>query len=253
MKRILLVCSVFFLRSSVMADVSDSGNLVIGNQGVIQGTMTVQGNAFSVGGSTFSVAGGSITLGGRLNLGADGIKWPNGTVTTSTSDFGGGGNSNLSSTQSWSGAQTFLSTSIFPGPLSMGPDTGITVKSGYIAVQALSVDGASQSSGCVVMLGLGSSGAGGYLTATSTTTDSVNGVRGVLAEDCPANTVCRVKVAGLVRHKCNNGLTVGFTMGTSSTRCNASHRGQIDFAGSGRYLETGSTGWCTTMLGWGGP
>ncbi len=70
------------------ADVSDSGNLTIGGQGVIQGTMTVQGAGFSVGGTTFSVAGGSITLGGRLNAAAAGIKWADGTTSTTASAGG---------------------------------------------------------------------------------------------------------------------------------------------------------------------
>lgn len=90
---------------SAYADVSDSGNLTIAGNGVIQGTMTVQGSAFSVGGATFSVASGSITLGGRLNASATGIKWADG--TTSTTATGGGGNVVLNATQTFTGANTF--------------------------------------------------------------------------------------------------------------------------------------------------
>lgn len=69
----------------VRADVVDSGNLQIGGQGVFGGSVTVQGSAFSVGGATFSVAGGSVTLGGRLNAAAAGIKWADGTTSTTAS------------------------------------------------------------------------------------------------------------------------------------------------------------------------
>lgn len=91
------------------ADIVDSGNLIIGGQGVIGGTMTVQGNAFSVGGSTFSVAGGSVTLGGRLNAAASGIKWADGTTTTT------GGNAVLSATQTFSGVNTFAGKVVLDG------------------------------------------------------------------------------------------------------------------------------------------
>jgi hypothetical protein len=83
-KKILLALALGLAAASSRADVSDSGNLTIGGQGVIQGTMTVQGTGFSVGGTTFAVAGGSVTLGGRLNVSAAGIKWADGTVSVSS-------------------------------------------------------------------------------------------------------------------------------------------------------------------------
>lgn len=82
MTKEILLLIVLSIAAPVHADISDSGNLTIGGQGVIVGTMTVQGNAFSVAGATFSVAGGSITLGGRLNAAAAGIKWADGTTST---------------------------------------------------------------------------------------------------------------------------------------------------------------------------
>lgn len=82
----------------VRADISDSGNLTIGGQGIIQGTMTVQGSGFSVGGTTFTVAGGSVTLGGRLNAAAAGIKWADGTTSTTAASGGGGGVATSSAT-----------------------------------------------------------------------------------------------------------------------------------------------------------
>lgn len=106
-----LLLALMCLASAAHADVSDSGNLSIGGQGVIAGTMTVQGNAFSVGGTTFSVAGGSITLGGRLNAAAAGIKWADGTISTTAASGGGaGGDALLSTTQTFTGANTYASS-----------------------------------------------------------------------------------------------------------------------------------------------
>src|SRR3569832_2325574 len=58
------------LISSARADVSDSGNLSIGGNGVIVGSMTVQGSGFSVGGSSFALAGGSATIAYQLQAGS---------------------------------------------------------------------------------------------------------------------------------------------------------------------------------------
>lgn len=92
------------------ADISDSGNLTIGGQGVIVGTMTVQGNAFSVGGSTFSVLSGTVNVGGLLKVSATGIQWNDGTTSTSSSSGAGVGNVVLTATQTFTGANTFAST-----------------------------------------------------------------------------------------------------------------------------------------------
>lgn len=114
MRTIYLLAVLLGLAGAAQADVSDSGNLTIGGQGVIAGSMTVQGSAFSVGGTTFSVAGGSVTLGGILNVAAAGIKWADGTTST-TSASGAGGCSNLSacltdSTSSVSGISSYTFT-----------------------------------------------------------------------------------------------------------------------------------------------
>lgn len=77
------------LAVSARADVSDSGNLTIGGNGVIQGTVTVQGNAFSVGGSTFSVSGGTVQVGGLLRVSASGLQWNDGSVSTTAANGGG--------------------------------------------------------------------------------------------------------------------------------------------------------------------
>lgn len=127
MAKFVLPLLTLVLAVSARADVSDSGNLTIGGQGVIQGTMTVQGSAFSVGGATFSVAGGSITMGGRLNAAAAGIKWADGTTSTTSSSGAGAGNAVLSATQAWSGANAFTSQLAMQAgsTLSAGPSISV--------------------------------------------------------------------------------------------------------------------------------
>jgi hypothetical protein len=78
-----LICALLLSTGRAWADLSDSGNLVIG------GTATIQGSAFSVGGATLSVSGGIISLGGQLNMAAGGVRWADGTVTTSSSASSG--------------------------------------------------------------------------------------------------------------------------------------------------------------------
>lgn len=96
MIRALVMMVLILAAALARADISDSGNLTIGGTGVIQGTMTVQGSAFGVGGATFTVAGGSVTLGGRLNVAAAGIKWADGTTSTTASSGGGAAGVRLS-------------------------------------------------------------------------------------------------------------------------------------------------------------
>lgn len=61
--RIATLIILLFGAGSARADISDNGNLLIGGNGIIQGTMTVQGNVFSVGASTFVVTNGKVGIG----------------------------------------------------------------------------------------------------------------------------------------------------------------------------------------------
>lgn len=88
MTRLIILLSMLVLAAPARADISDSGNLTIGGNGVIQGTMTVQGSAFSVGGSTFAVLSGTAQVGGLLRVSGQGIQWNDG--STSTTAFSGG-------------------------------------------------------------------------------------------------------------------------------------------------------------------
>lgn len=113
--RILVLIAAAMIATPVRADVSDSGNLQIGGEGVIAGTMTVQGNAFSVGGSTFSVLAGTVNVGGLLKVSAAGIQWNDGKVSTTSVSGGGGGvgDAVLTSSQTFSGANVFTSSTQF--------------------------------------------------------------------------------------------------------------------------------------------
>lgn len=84
------------------------GQVIAAGQVVVVGTMTVQSGAFSVGAATFSVSGGSVTLGGRLNAAAAGIKWADGTLSTTAVSVDG--RAILAATQTFTGANIFTST-----------------------------------------------------------------------------------------------------------------------------------------------
>ena len=116
--------------SMAHADVSDSGNLSIGGNGVISGTMTVQGSAFSVGGTTFSVAGGSATFGGIINAAAAGIKWADGSTSTTASS---GNSSGVFTSSVTVGPQVYSSTI----------DAGGVIVNGWTKVAASSFTAAS--------------------------------------------------------------------------------------------------------------
>ena len=104
-----ILCAFWLLAAFAVparADIVDSGTLQIGGQGIIGGTMTVQGSAFSVGGTTFVVTGGSVSIGttsapSLLNLqngdiqittttGDRGIIFQDGTKQTTAAGVGGG-------------------------------------------------------------------------------------------------------------------------------------------------------------------
>lgn len=118
------------------ADVSDSGDLTIGGQGIIQGTMTVQGAGFSVGGATFTVAGGSVTLGGSLNAAVAGIKWADGTTSTTAAAGGSGGGGNVVFVSSVTSA-LITTTATIPADDSIPQNTeGVQILEASITPQA---------------------------------------------------------------------------------------------------------------------
>lgn len=92
------------------ADISDSGNLVIG------GTATIQGSAFSVGGSTLSISMGTVTAGGLIQLSSQGVKFGDATIqtTAATSSTQKSSSSIAVSLQSLTSVQTIMSKCV-PG------------------------------------------------------------------------------------------------------------------------------------------
>lgn len=82
------------------ADIVDSGSLIIGGQGIIGGTFTVQGNAMSVAGSvsatsaTLSGTGNnvfSLTTSSGIHLVSGVVRWPDGSTSSSANSGGGSG------------------------------------------------------------------------------------------------------------------------------------------------------------------
>jgi hypothetical protein len=109
MKRIAILALVL-APCPAHADISDSGNLVIG------GTATIQGSAFSVGATTFTVAAGTATIGGLLQLSAQGVKFADATVqtTAATSSTQKSSSSIAVSFQALTSVQTIMSKCV-PG------------------------------------------------------------------------------------------------------------------------------------------
>lgn len=125
------------------ADIVDSGSLIIGGQGIIGGTFTVQGNAMSVAGSvsatsaTLSGTGNnvfSLTTSSGIHLVNGVLRWPDGSTSTTASSGGGGsGNAVLAGTQTWTGSNTFA------GSIYTSTMTGIV--GGAVLVASASVSG----------------------------------------------------------------------------------------------------------------
>ncbi|MBI2362827.1 MAG: hypothetical protein HYV15_05535 [Elusimicrobia bacterium] len=63
MRSILAGALLAALALPARADIADSGDVIVGNQGVIAGTMTVQGQGFSVGASALVVGSGKVSVG----------------------------------------------------------------------------------------------------------------------------------------------------------------------------------------------
>lgn len=109
-----------------------------------------------------------------------------------------------------------------------------------IAWEALSMDGASQSSGCFVALNMSASGPSGVLTFTSTTTAVSGPAYGVLLETCAPGQYCSVAVSGVVFVNISAASTAGYSPVTSTTRCAAgSLDGSATTVSSGYYFDTG--------------
>ena len=107
MKVLGIAALVVLGAASAHADISDSGNLTIGGQAVIAGTMTVQGGAFSVGATTFSVNAGTVSVSSVLKA-SQGILWADGSTSTTAVASASPLTMLVNSTDTVSGLKTFV-------------------------------------------------------------------------------------------------------------------------------------------------
>ena len=122
--KILLLIAAFAIVPSAHADVSDSGNLSIGGNGVIFGSMTVMGpiaassvtlSSSGAGAYDLTTATGIHVLSGAIKLESGSyVQWADGSMST-TAASGGSGNVILTATQTFTGGNTFTQSSTFTG------------------------------------------------------------------------------------------------------------------------------------------
>lgn len=218
MLRIMLLVVSLGLGVSARADISDSGNLTIGGTGVIQGTMTVQGNAFSVGGATFAVAGGSITLGGLLNAGTAGIKWADGSTST-TAATSPVGLTRSSTTINPMPNASF--TNIALGPCHSGSTLTLTTNGGKVRI---SVAGSGANSTLEMHIGLLQDGA--FVEGTNST-------KPITSANCTGN---------------GNPINMSFSWVTPTAPSAGSHTWCLtlrQWNGGTGYWPINGTGWMT--------
>ena len=105
-------------------------------------------------------------------------------------------------------AVTFSSSAVFNAPIyvntiltlgAQGATNPLNVAA--VAYQAVSIDGATQSSGCVVAVTFSTGSAAGVMQFTSSTTiwNSVDQSTGILLESCVPGSTCRVGLGGIYR------------------------------------------------------
>ena len=218
------------------------------------GTITAEltGNAAT---ATALAANGANCSAGNYPLGVD----ASGAVESCTA-VAGGGDAVLASTQTFSGTNTFTSTIASRGSIIHGsPTAGAGVNDALQLIWAKSVDGATQSSGCVVAMTMSSAGNSATETAflqfTSTTTSALNSALGVLHEQCVPGAVCRVAVGGLVRVRAEAGIALGNCVRTTSAnRCHmgdtADHSATAGCKGYAMSTTNGAGQWAWILMGW---
>lgn len=108
---------------------------------------------------------------------------------------------------------------------------------------ATSLDGASQSSGCVVAVYFSSGSADGAMRFTSSTTiwNSVDQTTGVLLESCAPSRPCRVATSGIYRLQAGPLIGDADFITPSTTRCKVAGVGTWDGTVFGRKM-TGQAG-----------
>lgn len=177
---------------------------------------------------------------GAIQLGGSGAKiiYPDGTEQTTANV----GSVSLTSTQTFSGSNTWTSSATFTkGRIEIGSPSADN-RNGGVAAWMRSVDGAAQSSGCVVQLNMSGNLGDSFQTFTSTSTAADDPPVGVLLEDCAAGGLCLIGYSGNFRVQSTNSLALHSVVRASATRCkidNATTR-----TGNGTTISTGDTsGW----------
>lgn len=121
----------------------------------------------------------------------------------------------------------------------------------FDSIQAISFDGATQSSGCVVIVnaGNGNNANTNWLTFTSTTSIGTTPMMAVLMDNtCAPGAVCNLAVKGLIRAQTNASQTVGQALETSGTRCQGTTTGLGANLG-GIVLKSDGSTWSTIWMG----
>lgn len=103
-----------------------------------------------------------------------------------------------------------------------GGNSGDELNSSWTTIIAKSTDGATQSSGCVVIWNMSTISAGANAQFTSTTTspnlNTASASTGVLLETCAPASFCRLGVAGLYKVTASAAISAQ-TFQLSATRC----------------------------------
>jgi hypothetical protein len=133
----------------------------------------------------------------------------------------------LAATQTFSGGNSLLGSTTFYGQVfnqgtyTFGtPSTSVGADAGQPTFWAFSVDGVTQSSGCVMGLSTSGSGSFAYRIASSTTTAYANPAVVLASISCAPNTWCQFFSKGaVVRATSQAGQAAQQYWGTSTTRC----------------------------------
>ena len=233
--------------------ISAAGNLGIGTStpqslldvnGMAQFGSGMNKSTFTVAGGLFVAAGSSVTLSG-----ANGFVTSASSVTASAffgdgshlTGVAAGGGAVLTATQTFSGANTFGSTTTISGQLVIGNSTDPNPlnTSGGMAIWAKSSDGATVSSGCVVAVNI-STQANSQMQFTSTTTIltivETQVIPGVLLQTCAPASICLVGIKGIYRVPVGTGTTNQYAA-FATTRCGIGPDNSFDAAGIGGILS----------------
>ena len=90
----MTICATVLLAGYAHADIDNTGDLLLGGQAVIQGSMTVQAAAGMTASSATMTASGdniyTLTLSSSIHLTGGGVKWADGSISTTASSGGSG-------------------------------------------------------------------------------------------------------------------------------------------------------------------